>query len=86
MGWSPALGRADLERVGGVVRAVIIERPPSVAGRRDLLRAVLDGRLTWLAEPFDEMGYRHVTVMFGDAVVVVARFHWTDLFGDEAWS
>ena len=51
-----ARGCAVRESVFGVVRAVIVEQPPSVAGRRDLLRFVRDGRLTWLAERFDEMG------------------------------
>ena len=50
----------------------------------DLLRAALDDRLTWLAEPFDESGYRLVNVMFRDEAVAVARFHWSDLLGDDA--
>ncbi len=52
------------------------------AGDDDLMRAALDGRLTWIAEGFDDLGYRHVTVMFRDETVAVARFHWSDLLDD----
>jgi hypothetical protein len=49
------------------------------AGDDDLLQAALDGRLTWKGDPFDESGYRHNTVSFGDEQVAVARLHWSDL-------
>jgi len=50
------------------------------------LVAAVDQRLVWIAEPFDESGYRHVHVWFGGEPIAEARFHWNDLLAETAQS
>jgi hypothetical protein len=68
----PADMEVDVDLVPHLLLQLFLEN-----GDDDLVRAALDQRLAWVAEPFDEMGYRHVHVWFGGEEDAVARFHWS---------
>lgn len=75
----PADMEVDVDLVPGLLLQLFLENDDD-----DLVRAALDQRLAWIAEAFDEMGYRHVHVWFGGEEVAAARFHWSDLVADES--